>query len=467
MKRALKTTILLSIFLFATKTYAVGLPWHESGGATYLDSCTGSGSIHENWLNTDYDLIHDGGNVLNLTSDCSNASPWWADTATRDAYFSGREGGTYPNAPYIYELQNFSAPNSGGDNLGSWYFYWTGTSTLVSTIEPFTRIITTTPNSGATEATSTLFEIGATGYVTEEDFIFNNTKLKISVYNSASRNNNLVGPASALTLGVFREYEYTIPLEATIFSYSSTSDYLNIGQHDVVTKIVVPWASIFGFDIGEKVLYSTSTSFLVATSTEWDVARRKIIGVANAFSQEDSSDYCEGIFTSLSLPKLFTCMFFLDQGQLTDLATNYHDNVFARVPFGYVTRIYDIFTDTATTALPTLSYTFSSSFPAPFLAGQTLAFNPWQYMYTDGSLVKDVWKSDIAGEEKNVWEIVGPLVDWFVYLMLALLIFHDITGIAPGFGEEGTGLFGKRQKKNPTTDEYAYKEKLYELSQKK
>jgi len=92
-------------------------------------------------------------------------------------------------------------------------------------------------------------------------------------------------------------------------------------------------------------------------------------------------------------------------------------------PFGYLTRIISIIATSSTTGVPTLSYTFQNDSP---LAGDTLTFNVSSYMTQAATLSNSMTSNT---DHKNVWEIMGPIVNTFLYLILVFAILHDLTGI--------------------------------------
>ncbi len=93
-------------------------------------------------------------------------------------------------------------------------------------------------------------------------------------------------------------------------------------------------------------------------------------------------------------------------------------------PWGYVTRIIDLIsTSTATTSLPVLSYTFQSDSP---FSGKTLTFDVSNYM-AQAKTLSDQATSNT--DHKNVWQILGPIVNTFFYLILVFAILQDL-GIA-------------------------------------
>jgi hypothetical protein len=96
-------------------------------------------------------------------------------------------------------------------------------------------------------------------------------------------------------------------------------------------------------------------------------------------------------------------------------------------PWGYVFRVIDILNaTTSTTTLPTIDYTFASSSPLSADIGD-IHFDPFGLIQQSGTLINEM-HSDQAGSP-NVWSILMPIVQIFVYLVLLTMIIHDLTGV--------------------------------------
>jgi hypothetical protein len=95
-------------------------------------------------------------------------------------------------------------------------------------------------------------------------------------------------------------------------------------------------------------------------------------------------------------------------------------------PWGYVFRTIDILKNTeATTSMPGISYTFAST--SPMAAVGEIHFNPFQLISESSALISEM-HSD-RDDALNVWQILMPIVRIIIYLVLFMLIVHDLTGI--------------------------------------
>ncbi len=54
-------------------------------------------------------------------------------------------------------------------------------------------------------------------------------------------------------------------------------------------------------------------------------------------------------------------------------------------------------------------------------------FDPFKTIADSGTLINEM-KSDRA-DPKTIWEIIMPAIKIIVYLSLAFMIFHDLTGV--------------------------------------
>ncbi len=102
-----------------------------------------------------------------------------------------------------------------------------------------------------------------------------------------------------------------------------------------------------------------------------------------------------------------------------------HNLVLSRAPFGWISRILSFMTSGATTTLPVLSYTFQSDSP---LAGKDITFDTGAYMQQASAIVANA-KSDVTGDQKNVWQIMEPIVDLLLWLVVLFGIIHDVSGL--------------------------------------
>ncbi len=97
-------------------------------------------------------------------------------------------------------------------------------------------------------------------------------------------------------------------------------------------------------------------------------------------------------------------------------------------PIGYVTRFIDILSSDATSSIPAISYTFATS--SPMSAMGEIRFDIMDNFAQAGALIAEA-KSDRA-EQKDVWDIMMPFVNIFVYVYMFYMMIHALTGIHRG-----------------------------------
>lgn len=123
------------------------------------------------------------------------------------------------------------------------------------------------------------------------------------------------------------------------------------------------------------------------------------------------------------------CMNFVfgwQQIPMSNAMNNIKDNFFTYVPFGYITRAYEIFATTSTSTLPTISYTFPADFPVDAMASVNFHFDPWDYFYKDGAPVKE---DLVSSGGKDVWDIFEPVIKIIVYLTLFWMVVRELLEI--------------------------------------
>lgn len=111
-------------------------------------------------------------------------------------------------------------------------------------------------------------------------------------------------------------------------------------------------------------------------------------------------------------------------------------------PWGYAFRMYDILaSSTATTTLPQISYTFTGALSA----FGDIHFDPFGMLSQSGDLISEMKSTDPTNPE-TVWQIFMPFIKIFVYLVLVLMIIHDLTGIHASQSSSRRAGLGKVKK---------------------
>jgi len=240
-----------------------------------------------------------------------------------------------------------------------------------------TRIDSVIPPNNSTVATSTSFEIGATGYVNVDD-LADETTLTISFQRDACASASLVGPTFALDYAeTCIRGSLVVPLTDGAFDVaSSTYSVLGVGRYSLNASITVPRYTLLGFDFGTRVLVSTSTRFLVATSTKFDLLNDQVTAEFETFF-DDTSASCEIDFTT-AFSDLKTCIAFLfafSGEQVVNGIKTLADAFLTHVPWGYAYRVFIIFTseEVAPATLPSIAAEIPDGLP---VVG-SFDFTPW------------------------------------------------------------------------------------------
>jgi len=290
-----------------------------------------------------------------------------------------------------------------------------------------TRFISVTPTASTTVATSTT--IGAEVYINANDFVD-------GMYLDMAFTNQTVANVGGSALDAFNAAfggagNGGTPIQFPLVSGDnviSTSTIFNvIGVTDGVYRVVSPtWYSnlwLIGSLFQGNTIIASSTRFVVVQPTGLDIA----------LSQGGQSLVSALLTGTTTMPvincdvrgfNLENCLISLIVPPSSVLKADL-DELRSKSPFGWLYRIVSLMGGSATTTLPVLSYTFQSDSP---LSGQVYSFDTNQYMTQAAALVTEA-KSNISGNQKTVWDILEPVVDLFIYLVLLFAMLHDISGI--------------------------------------
>jgi hypothetical protein len=281
---------------------------------------------------------------------------------------------------YFYFSANLSGCY-GASSGGGYTFFSVEDGELFYNLDPFdntTRIISTTPYNNELTSTSTAFLFNVTGFINAED-IQSNIRIRYAY-------RTLLGDVVNYTFGSDISNEEMISFTATTsgnFNLSATTSVLEIGRYTGRWTIEKPTFSVFGFEFGVQTLYSTTTFFTVATTTNYD----NYLAEQSTFLQYLGSEYagvsCEGItefFTNLGY-----CVYGLfvpNADQMIAIWTNFREGFLTKAPWGYGVRVYDIFVgNTATSSLIGLNLSIPVELGLP-VAGATINFDPWGTLNT-------------------------------------------------------------------------------------
>lgn len=291
-----------------------------------------------------------------------------------------------------------------------------------------TRIISVDPFHNETIATSTSMFLGASINVNSIDYD-GDMFLRFRY----ARNQDFQASIANTEL-LWTEIDVPILAPGNQFIQATTS-ILRTGQYSYrvqirdpsITQTILSWFSLGdSFDTG--LLVGTSTQFIVVERTFLDqfiedMASTTTAVLGNPGDLATDLSACNPL--SFEAVKCFTALFMPSQFQVEHLVTQLNESVFRKAPFGYVTRLVEIMTSSATTSLPVISYTFGDESP---LSGEELSFDFSETVNEAGVILSTTLVSD-REDEQSIWDIFMPFWVVIVYITLFIMILHDLTGI--------------------------------------
>jgi len=220
---------------------------------------------------------------------------------------------------------------------------------------------------------------------------------------------------------------------------TSTSAFSRPGRYTVSwtlhrESVFASLASFFGLEayFNAGVLARTQTYFIVDQLTSYDLAVGAYADtIEDAFASTTLETLTERLTTcnplgNFSMGDCIAGLFTLDPNSSQTLVDQFREMIATRAPVGYVTRLVDILTsETATSSFPVISFTFPSNIG---LGGQTLEFD---FNETLEEAIDIASTTLVSGNDPqaNVWDIIMPVIDSIMYLVLFMAIVHDVTGI--------------------------------------
>jgi hypothetical protein len=181
-----------------------------------------------------------------------------------------------------------------------------------------------------------------------------------------------------------------------------------------------------GYEILHGKLASTSPSITIG-----DACMPITFGGTFGFEQNASS----------SIEACATALFVPDGNYLDTTMQGLKDGVLSRIPWGYLTRTYNIWNSPATTSLPSFTATISmgpGDSSSPELS--TITFDPGDMLAGAGVLLADT-RDPIYG--KNAQDVMGPMAQLSIAIAVLFTIIADLTGSHRHHTDTG----GSKQKK--------------------
>lgn len=350
---------------------------------------------------------------------------------------------TFLTVPGHYEI----AFGSGSDNYYIDIYY---TGSPVTTFDPTTHFISTTPQNGSLTATTTALTIGLDFYINDDEWndgIYYTYTL--GKYNTDGSLTTIMTSGNGLYLATVPTYNAT----SSIISATEPARYL-------WTATLYKNRGFLGSFIigGKEQIMSTSSTFWVGTTrtgaykTAFDTLDERFQN-ALASTTLNLAENCNPLSGFNVAECLLGVLYPGDEVIAEDFTL-----LKQMPPWGYAFRIYDIFTDTSSSSIPILSATIP---PGVVGAGSTITLDPNHVLdqflnATSGSFI-----SGSATSTKTLYEITSPYWSTIVYISLGLYILRRILGqhLVGGFGDKGS-----ISDTNSKDDSYRLKETLYKNS---
>jgi hypothetical protein len=352
-------------------------------------------------------------------------------------------------SPVVDGTWYMCAGNSGG-YLYQMIFYRVGgdwSSSPVALTDTSTHFISTTPILNDTVSTTTT--VGADLYVNSKDVSGPSYGRLIGTFVQESafacENSGAVLDALTKCTGSFAPTQpFSIDfnpsdssrLIVAEYNESTSTTFGAAGKWDAtysIQQISYPWYFLYLQAVYTTIL-STTTSFIVSTTSPMDIARGNIqtaqaalasstgldIGAILASTTASIGSACNLIYGG-NMGNCLTLMVWPGDQVLNDDAL-LMENL---PPWGYAIRFYNILSATTTSStLPVIDYTFASSSPLSTTIGE-ISFDPLGDIQQSATLI-DSWQSDHGGG--NVFQIMEPIIKIVIYLALFLEMGRELLG---------------------------------------
>jgi len=307
-----------------------------------------------------------------------------------------------------------------------------------------TRIISTEPAGGSVNATSTSFVFSADGYLNEDD-LNSGTQVILRVHNLYATQSNLIGPLFSGLFGSpfstegqepFDETYETTLIESGDFEVNKVASVLGIGEYfmDITIRKSSGFLGLFN-----DTVFSTSTSFLVATTTAFgqfsEVINASIASTTEALSNGIDACSWTGDFDFFGcLYSLAIVLFIPDPSGLNQMFDDLKSEALDSFPLGYITDFFSIVSTSTIGTLTPFSATVPTILPG---AGSHISLDitngfDWLLNSTTGPFISPEASTTVTFYEytSTYWEIL-------VYVLAGLYILRRILGshLVPHIGK--------------------------------
>jgi hypothetical protein len=312
-----------------------------------------------------------------------------------------------------------------------------------------TEITTVVPAGGSTNATSSSFTLGATGYVSEDDFR-SGLVLWIKPYNPGQ--------------GFLLTDTFEIPIDVSgSFDVSTTTDLFDgdyYGNVRVEMKLMVPRFSVFGFSFGEDEIVSTTTiwtlnegNFLSDLTDElFEITEDILFSSTTASVAGCAINFLVVWAWNDGLKDCVSALVVVAPDFVIDKVIGLKDEFIHKVPWGYAVTVYETWTASTTAqALPNLILDFDdmeteltafNSIPAV----GTLDLTPWTHV-SDAVATITASTIDARDTGDSVWTQFLFYWNTLWYIMFAWWLLSVLMGYRTVLSDASAGVIrgGKRE----------------------
>lgn len=171
----------------------------------------------------------------------------------------------------------------------------------------------------------------------------------------------------------------------------------------------------------------------------------------SATSTEATSRSCNPLAWDTQL--CLSYLFIPSSADMTNTLLGLKDMVLSRVPWGYATRLYNIFTSTATSSLPAFEVNLHLGAGSLPTSTSTLTFDPDDMLSGGAYLAGSI--TDVT-YGKTAREILEPLVKLGIALMVVFIIVGDLLKMGHSDGSSGSQRSGTQRQAAITRKEYTF-----------
>jgi len=302
------------------------------------------------------------------TSDCSGIAT--DEVAYPESYLFGNASSTAEYSPQTYDLTSlglgltgvgsirFNISRTGGascdafsgSNCGSWgnisnvpFYIISDTESPPASLN--TSIYSVSPYNLQIVSTSTSHTVQVTGRLSNSD-LNDYSKLIIHIENSAKGFEQCADVICSQldNNSVVLDFEYDL-VTASPFNYSSTTQSLPIGKYYMKTSIVKGSTCLLGLCAFTTTIISTSTTFVVGTTTKIDDLKTDAIEYLNNLSNSgETFENCGISDFNLFLcgADLITWSFVPTPDAVSYITNQIYDMILVHFPIGYITDFVSI-----------------------------------------------------------------------------------------------------------------------------